>query len=157
MTTDILLAMDESKNSLKAVELVAKTFAGGCRVTLLSILRPVDLLCEMDAAALHGYLASHHPDYCREVDARKESALRSAQRIARELLIDAGFSAESVTMLLKTMKTDVAVEIIEEARNGYDVVVLGRRGLSPVKSFFLGSVSQKVVNGAKDVSVLIVN
>ncbi len=55
------------------------------------------------------------------------------------------------------MPADVAVEIIEEARNGYDVVVLGRRGLSPVKSFFLGSVSQKVLNGAKDVSVLIVN
>ncbi len=157
MPSKVLLAMDESDNSMKAVDFVAKTFAGGCRITLLSVMRPVDLLCEMDVAALHGYLTSHHPDYCREVDARKESALKSAQGIARELLIDAGFSDENVTMLLKTMKADVAVEIIEEARNGYDVVVLGRRGLSSVKSFFLGSVSQKVLNGAKDVSVLIVN
>ncbi|RPJ77325.1 MAG: universal stress protein [Desulfobacteraceae bacterium] len=157
MPSNVLVAMDESESSMKAVDFVAKTFAGGCRVTLLSVLRPVDLLCEMDAAALHGYLASHHPDYCREVDARKESALKFAQSIARELLIDAGFSEENVTILFKTMKTDVAVEIIEEARNGYDVIVLGRRGLSPVKGFFLGSVSQKVLNGAKDVSVLIVN
>ncbi len=157
MPQNVLVAMDESESSMKAVDFIAKTFASGCRVTLLSIMRPVDLLCEMDTAALHGYLASHHPDYCRAVDEHKESALKSAQGAARRRLIDAGFSAEQVTILYKTMRTDVAVEIIEESRNGYDVVVLGRRGLSPVKGFLLGSVSQKVLNGAKDVSVLIVN
>lgn len=149
--------MDESESSMKAVAFVAKTFATDCRVALLSIMRPVDLVCEMDTAALHGYLAAHHPEYCREVDERKGSALKSAQRAARQLLIDAGFGDENITVLYKTMRTDVAVEIIEEARNGYDLIVLGRRGLSPVKGFFLGSVSQKVLNAAKDVSVLIVN
>ncbi len=157
MPSNVLIAIDESESSMKAVAFVAKTFAAGCRLTLLSIMRPVDLVCEMDVAALHGYLAAHHPEYCREVDARKEAALKSALKAARQLLIDAGVREENISVLFKTMRADVAVEIIEEARNGYDLIVLGRRGLSPVKGFFLGSVSQKVLNGAKDVSVLIVN
>jgi nucleotide-binding universal stress UspA family protein len=157
MPSSVLIAMDESESSMKAVAFVAKTFAAGSRLALLSILRPVDLVCEMDVAALHGYLAAHHPEYCREVDARKEAALKSALKAARQLLIDAGVRKENITVLFKTMRADVAVEIIEESRNGYDLIVLGRRGLSPVKGFFLGSVSQKVLNGAKDASVLIVN
>jgi nucleotide-binding universal stress UspA family protein len=157
MPQKVLVAMDESENSMKAVDFVAKTFAAACRVALLSVLRPVDLLCEMDASALKGFLASHYPDYCREVDARKEAALKSALSAARQRLIDAGFGAENVTVLLKTMRTDVALEIIEASRDGYDVIVLGRRGLSPVKGFFLGSVSQKVLNGANNIPVLIVN
>ena len=56
-----------------------------------------------------------------------------------------------------TRKKGIARDIIDEARNGYDTVVMGKRGLSGIKEFFLGSVSQKVLNGAKDVSVLLVN
>jgi nucleotide-binding universal stress UspA family protein len=35
--------------------------------------------------------------------------------------------------------------------------VLGRRGISGIKEFFLGSISQKVINTVKDVSVVFVN
>lgn len=157
MQRNILIAVDESESSMKAVDLVAETFAAACRVALLGILRPVDLLCEMEASALKGFLATHHPDYCREVDAHREDALQAALSAARQRLIDAGFSENHVTPMLKTMRTDVALEIVEESRKGYDVIVLGRRGLSPVKGFFLGSVSQKVLSIAKEVSVLIVN
>jgi nucleotide-binding universal stress UspA family protein len=54
-------------------------------------------------------------------------------------------------------KKGVARDILEEAQEGFDLIVLGRRGLSGVRDFFLGSTSNKVFNGAKDISVLIVN
>jgi nucleotide-binding universal stress UspA family protein len=157
MPQKVLVAVDDSASSMKSVSFVAKTFSTACHVAVMSILRPVDLLCEMDPSALKGFLASHYPDYCREVDERHETALKSALSTARQSLIDAGFDETNVTVLLKTMVTDVALEIIDESRKGYDVIVLGRRGLSPVKGFFLGSVSQKVLSTAKEVSVLIVN
>jgi len=157
MPRKILVAMDGSTNAMKAVAFVAEMFSNDCSVTLFSVMRPVDLLCEMDFPALKGYLSSHYPNYCREVDERKEASLKSALNDARRFLIAAGFSEENIFLTSKTMKTDVAIEIIEESRNGYDVVVLGRRGLSPVTGFFLGSVSQKVLSSAKEVSVLIVN
>ncbi len=38
--------------------------------------------------------------------------------------------------------------ILTEARQGsYDLIVMGRRGLSPLKEIFLGSVSQAVLHG----------
>ena len=157
MPRKILIAMDGSTNAMKAVAFVAKMFSYDCIITLFSVMRPVDLLCEMDFPALKGYLSSHYPNYCREVDEHKEASLKSALNDARQRLIAAGFSENNVLLISKTMKTDVALEIIEESSNDYDVIVLGRRGLSPVKGFFLGSVSQRVLSSAKEVSVLIVN
>ena len=51
---------------------------------------------------------------------------------------------------------DVAREIVNEANTGYDTIVMGRRGISAIKAFFIGSVSQKVLQAIKDKSVLIV-
>ena len=38
-----------------------------------------------------------------------------------------------------------------------DTLVIGRRGISGLKEFFLGSVSQKIVNTVKDLSIILVN
>jgi nucleotide-binding universal stress UspA family protein len=54
-------------------------------------------------------------------------------------------------------KKGIARDIINEAHAGYDTVVMGKKGLSGIKEFFLGSVSQKVLHGAEDLSVLLVN
>ena len=39
----------------------------------------------------------------------------------------------------------------------YDLIAIGRRGLSGIKEFFLGSTSHKVFSAARDISLLIVN
>ena len=52
---------------------------------------------------------------------------------------------------------DVAMSIIREAEEGnHDVVVLGRRGMSMLKEFVLGSVSSKVIHHIKDRAVWLV-
>jgi len=64
---------------------------------------------------------------------------------------------------VKEMKTDKKVEVGHPAKTilefakkeNYDLIVLGRRGLNPVKRFFLGSVCDKVARHAQ-CSVLIV-
>jgi nucleotide-binding universal stress UspA family protein len=50
----------------------------------------------------------------------------------------------------------IARDIIAEAQAGYEAVVMGRRGLSAIAEFFIGSVSQKVLHGTKDLSVILV-
>ena len=51
---------------------------------------------------------------------------------------------------------DPAYEIIQAAKTGgYDLIVVGHRGLSPIQSFLLGSVSNRVVAHAP-CSVLVV-
>ena len=54
-------------------------------------------------------------------------------------------------------KRGIARDIIREAKAGYNVVVMGKRGLSGIKEFILGSVTQKVFNSAMDISVLVVD
>jgi nucleotide-binding universal stress UspA family protein len=78
-------------------------------------------------------------------------------RGARELLLKAGFEEKNIAVKIETKKKGVARGIINEANSGYDLIVLGRRGLSGIKEFFLGSVSQKVLQSAKGVSILIVD
>jgi len=46
---------------------------------------------------------------------------------------------------------------VAEAEAGYDAIVMGRRGLSGIKEFMMGSVSRKVPHPVKDVSVVIVS
>ncbi len=52
---------------------------------------------------------------------------------------------------------DIAEDIISEAqKEGFDTVIMGRRGLGMAKSLLLGSVSRKVVDSAQGFAVTIV-
>lgn len=82
--------------------------------------------------------------------------LEETVQTGKQAFLEAGFKSESMSTKIETMKQDVAVTIIEEARTGYDLIVLGRRGHSGVKKFLFGSVSQKVLQAIKDISILIV-
>ena len=69
----------------------------------------------------------------------------------------AGFNADNITLKTEPKHKGIARDIVSEAQQGYDIVVLGRRGLSSIREFFLGSISQKVLHLAKDMSILLVN
>ena len=71
--------------------------------------------------------------------------------------MEAGFPETNIEFKLETKKRGIARDILKEAEDGYSMVVIGRRGLSAIAEFFIGSVSQKVLNSAKHVAVLIVN
>jgi nucleotide-binding universal stress UspA family protein len=83
--------------------------------------------------------------------------VNQAVQKARNILMDAGFDKNNITIKSELKKSGVARDIIKEAESGYNVIVMGRRGVSGIKEFILGSVSQKVFNLAKDTSVLVVN
>jgi nucleotide-binding universal stress UspA family protein len=72
------------------------------------------------------------------------------------------FDRPRMTMESKGVQYDTLVElgdpaqmIIETSDKGYDVVVVGTRGLSGIQEMVLGSVSQKIVQGSR-IPVLIV-
>ena len=72
-------------------------------------------------------------------------------------MTDAGFNPRKIAIKLIPNKKGIAAVLVDEANSGYDIIVLGRRGVSGFKEFLFGSISQKVLQLAKDVSVLIVN
>ena len=156
MPQKILIALDGSEISSKIVEFVVKTISENSILTLLSVIPNVDLLCELDPPFIKGFSPKQYPDYCRTIQDEKRRLLEETLQAGRQVFLGAGFKEESMSTKIEVMKYDVALTIIEEARTGYDLIVLGRRGHSGLKKFLFGSVSQKVLQAIKDISVLIV-
>jgi nucleotide-binding universal stress UspA family protein len=156
MAKKILVAVDDSENAGRAVNFLADNFVRDLQITLFSVCPDTATLCEMDSPALIPYFKSRQSDFCVLEDEKKK-IVREALDGAREKLVEKDFSPENIEVKLLTKKEGIARDIVSEGILGYDLIIMGRRGLSGVKGFFLGSISQKVINMAKDISVLIVS
>lgn len=155
MQKRMLIAMDESEGSFKAVRFVAEAMSKEHKVTLFSVVPDTLLVCQMHDETLTPYFLAQRDAFCALED-KKRDLLMDALSRAREMLLSSGFPRQNVEIKIEKEKKGVAKDIIAEAEKGYDMVVLGRRGLSGLKEFFLGSVSQKVLQGAKEITVLLV-
>jgi nucleotide-binding universal stress UspA family protein len=156
MAKKILIAFDESANSMRAVDFVSNHFAPDAEVTLMNVLLDTQALCDMESPELTPYFKSEQSAFCTLEDKKKEVVSQAMQE-ARRCLVNCGFAADKVQTKTVVREKGVARDIIKEAQSGgYSLVVLGKEGLSGIKEFFLGSVSQKIIYGAKKVSVLLV-
>lgn len=142
MYNKILVAVDGSENSLRAVAEGVKLAKGNpdARVALITVIPPVDpffgygplitaqQVQEAEQSAADAVLAK-----AREVIGRSGKAV--------EISEEAGVGVESVVQI-----GDPAQSIIEYAgREGFEVIVMGRRGMGVLKELLLGSVSSKVL------------
>lgn len=133
----MLVAVDGSEYSLAAVEAAARLAAerGIEKVTLLNVIptTPTPVGPMPTAAAPEDVEAW-------EVFDQPQAILKQA----------------GVVPLLLLREGDPANEIVEAAeKEGFDLIVVGHRGLSPITAFLLGSVSNRVVTHAP-CSVLVV-
>jgi nucleotide-binding universal stress UspA family protein len=86
---------------------------------------------------------------------QQRKAVQGFMAKAEAILLDAGFKNEAITIRIDDRKIGIARDIAAESRNGYKALVVGRRGLSDLKDFMLGSVAAHVV-GFVPISVWIV-
>jgi nucleotide-binding universal stress UspA family protein len=152
----VLVALDDSDNAVRAVEYVSKNFTPDHDVTLFSVIPDTQALCNMDSPELTPYFLSQRNVFCSLEDKKKE-LIEAASKKGKDLLLKAGFKKEKITVKVQAGKKGIARDIVTEAESGYDTIVLGRRGLSGIKEFMMGSVSQKVLHAVKDASIVIVS
>jgi nucleotide-binding universal stress UspA family protein len=155
MPLKILLAMDDSDNALRAAALVASCFRTDSHVTLFNVGVDTATLCNLDSPSLTPYFKSQQGRFCA-LEEKKGALVEVAISNARQILIDKGFDAERVAAKVRPKKMGVARDILTEARQGYDLLVVGRQGFSGVKEFFAGSTANKVFSYAKDIGILVV-
>jgi nucleotide-binding universal stress UspA family protein len=156
MGLNILVAFDDSDNAMRAVDFIAKTFTPDSRVTLLNILQDSIALCDMNSPELTPYFLTQQSAFCA-LEEKKREIVNEAMEKAKGMFVSSGFIEKNISMKIEKKKSGIARDIINEAQSGFDLIVVGRRGLSGIMEFILGSVSQKVLQYAKDTSVLVVN
>ena len=157
MAKKILLALDNSKNSLKAVKYVATTVNTNAAITMLSILPDPTAACELDGPSLAPIFKKNVKTFCTIEDAKKAAVVGFMEE-AKKTLVKAGFPSKNIAIRVRKKKAGIARDVLKEADRGkYDTIVIGRRGLSGIKQFFFGSVSHKVVQLAQNASVIVVD
>jgi nucleotide-binding universal stress UspA family protein len=156
MKKKILVAFDDSENAMRAVEFVATSFTPDHQVTLLSVIPDTAAICDMNSPELTPYFLSQQASFCSLED-KKKDLVGEAMTRAKETLLNRGFKEKNIAVKVRPKKKGIARDIVQEAAAGYSVIVLGRRGISGIKEFFMGSISQKVLSLAKDVSIILVN
>lgn len=137
----ILLPIDGSELSLEAVHFAVRMLEDGLQGTAV-------LANVQEPANLYELLVAHDPDVIDKVSAEAGlHALQTAQ---------AALDAAGVEYECEVAKGDPAHTIVEiSERFGCDLIVMGARGNSALRSAMLGSVSNEVLH-ASAVPVVIV-
>jgi nucleotide-binding universal stress UspA family protein len=156
MEKRILVAMDESANALRAAQFVAQSFTPDHQVVLFHVVMDTPTVCSINSPELTPLFMQHQISFC-SIEEKKKELVGKAMSEAKMLLTQAGFPEKNISQRMEKRKKGIARDIIAEAKTGYHAVVMGRRGLSGVAEFFIGSVSQKVLHGTKDLSVILVS
>jgi len=136
----ILLPTDGSPYSLKAAR-YARMLMEKIPETTVTILHVGDVPKELLS---HGYLleVALDPKLIKEmVEDKTEKIIKDTKAIFEE----GGLKVETLIQLGNPV--DIICRLVEE--KGFDLVIIGSRGLSELKGLFLGSVSDRVSHLAK--------
>jgi nucleotide-binding universal stress UspA family protein len=144
----ILLAVDTSDNSRRAVQYVSRMLGGyaGFSVTLLHVINPPE----------EDYFSSAEEQerWLRNYQDRIDKLLAAY----RQTLIDGGFEPGAVRVRTTLRYCPSMAECILSERDdrAYGTIVVGRQGISRSEAFLFGSVSNKIVNHARNCTVWVV-
>ena len=144
----ILIAMDSSECSMQAIDFSGELMGGlDFNITLLHAIRGAGALIPRA-----GNLSLSRED----IQAQKDD-IHAVFDQARHRLINFGFKPENITRKIIADVSSRAKAIVQEAKkNRHTTIVVGRRGLSKVQEFFMGSVSNKVIQLSEEQAVWVV-
>lgn len=150
----ILLAFDGSDLSLEAVNYVAGLMpAAQTEVVLFYVETQIsgsfwkfehDMDFRFKAPNIRTCITEQHK--------RINASLEKAQQI----LLDAGFPAQSITTKIQAKNLGIVNDIVRESHEGYDAVVMGRTGESKVKDMLIGSVPNRLMHKIQGIPMIIV-
>jgi nucleotide-binding universal stress UspA family protein len=147
----VLIALDSSENALRAVDHAGFMLSGTeCPVTLFHTMRHLRRFVPQEVLA-------EAPELEELWKTKAGQEMEPFIKRAEEMLVKAGLSESQISKKIVDGSRSAASDILAEARNnGYGTIVMGRRGISGVQEFFMGSVSSKVLQNASAMALWIV-
>jgi nucleotide-binding universal stress UspA family protein len=148
----LCVAFDGSSGSQRGVSWVGHLVGGSdCQITLLSLVSQGGRFwIEDDEFSLESH--------SEEALSRCHDKVGPYIQAACDLLVKGGLAPENVNHQIKATEAERAPYIVKWAtENGCDTIVLGRRGLvSFLDAFFVGRISDKVLNLADQFAVWVI-
>jgi nucleotide-binding universal stress UspA family protein len=145
---NILIAVDESENARRAVLYVAGLLGGlsGFKVALVHVIP--------DPEEDYFQASSEKDRWLNEYRVR----IRKVLEEYRGLLVESGFEEKSVSVHAPLRYCPSMAQCIlkERDKNESATIVVGRQGMSRAEEFLFGSISNKIVQHAKDCTVWVV-
>jgi len=150
----ILVGIDGSENSQKAVEYIGRSFSEqNVEIVLFHAMRNItEVFFDMGISPLYHKRILE----IRGWESEQRKAIREFMEKARKSLRMAGIADDRVKIKMHPRKVGIARDIIMEAESGYDAVVIGRKGVSKVQDLVLGGTANKLIQRLTQVPVLVV-
>ena len=145
----ILACTDGSEYSQKALE-QASIIAGGCNVDEVEIIHVHDPGLDTTFPYHESITAEQMQNFRKMMEGQKEQGkkiLSEAEKLFKEKNI------KTRTMLKEGNPSSTIVKVAQE--EGFDMIVVGSRGLGGLKKFLLGSVSNAIIQEVQNCSVLV--
>jgi nucleotide-binding universal stress UspA family protein len=149
----LLVALDGSERATQTV-----TYAGeeaafkGMRLVLFHVFNSIpDAYYDLEREPKSVKVVKH----VRSWEVQQKKNMREFMENARKTLLDAGHADAAVDIKIQNRKKGVARDIIIEARQGYDAVLLRRRGATALKNIIVGSVTSKLLETLTFIPVLV--
>jgi len=150
----ILVAVDGSDQAKEAVRYISKILPyQQIEIVLFNVMSKIpELLWDMSGdPAFHLNVRS-----AVAWEVQHEKTINQFMKKARDVLIGAGVSPETITINVQERKKGIARDIAIESQNGYDALVVGRTGLSKFKDFIMGNVANKLVETLSRIPICVV-
>ena len=147
----VLIAVDSSDNALRAVDHAAFMLAGTNNpVTLFHTMRHLRRFVPLE-------VLEEAPELEELWKSKAGQEIEPFMKKARELLLQAGLNESQINVKVVDGSRSAASDILDEARSSdYGTIVMGRRGISGVQEFFMGSVTSKVLQNCTGMAAWIV-
>jgi nucleotide-binding universal stress UspA family protein len=155
----MLIAIDDSKSAMKAVEYAGQQFSGigDLQIALVHVLPNLPAIFWDEGHILSEQEKAERKKVVDKWLADWKAKMEPVFRKAIEVLAGMGIKMQQVQTKSISDSTDVAQSILEEARDGgYQTIIVGRRGAAGGKHTLIGSVTSKIINQGSGIAVTVV-
>jgi nucleotide-binding universal stress UspA family protein len=146
----ILICTDGSESSQKALK-EAAVIAQGCKVVETAVIHVHNPSLDSAFPVYESITAEQMKNFQKMMDEQKKEREKILSKASNFL---ESKNIKNRTILKEGHPSNTIVNVAKE--EGFDMIVMGSRGLGGLKKFFLGSVSNAVVQEAENCSVLVV-
>jgi nucleotide-binding universal stress UspA family protein len=157
---NVLLALDDSEYAERLIGHLAQYLApiSGTRVTLFNVIPAKPPEFWDDGHILDESERSERESIVAKWRSAHEEKMEGIFAKAKVALTSGGMDQGSITTKVQTRMRGIARDIIAEAsRGGYNILAFGRRGTSAISEFNLGSRAAKMLQSARDCTLILVN